>query len=78
MRNQDREIFERCKADGLHLGEWITVPDPWESDWPFAKRHPGKRCPPDLKLVEVLEMNRKAEEMMPRDEHSVENEDGVM
>ena len=44
---KDEEIFNALENDGLKLGEWITVPDPFEDDWPFTKRHPGARCPPE-------------------------------
>ncbi|KIK57847.1 hypothetical protein GYMLUDRAFT_246508 [Collybiopsis luxurians FD-317 M1] len=54
MREQDHALFERVTHDGLALGEWITIADPWEDDWPFYKRHPGKRCPPDPD-VEAIE-----------------------
>jgi hypothetical protein len=43
----DEEIFKALEADGLKLGEWITVPDPFEHQWPFARRYPGARCPPE-------------------------------
>jgi hypothetical protein len=44
---EDDKIFHALESDGLKLGEWVTVPDPFESDWPFAKRYPGARCPPE-------------------------------
>ncbi len=44
---EDDDIFNTLGNDGLKLGEWITVPDPFEKDWPFAKRYPGARCPPE-------------------------------
>ncbi len=43
----DEKIFNALESDGLKLGEWVTVPDPFESDWPFTKRYPGSRCPPE-------------------------------
>ncbi|KAE9408936.1 hypothetical protein BT96DRAFT_913621, partial [Gymnopus androsaceus JB14] len=61
MRDEDKELFARCKEDGLLLGEWITIPDPWEDDWPFAKRYPGRRCPPDPDIEEIEERTKKAE-----------------
>jgi len=48
-RKEDKELREMLAADGLEVGEWITIPDPWGVEWPFARRHPGKRCPPDLR-----------------------------
>jgi len=46
-KSQDDDFFNILGSDGLKLGEWITVPDPFEKDWPFAKRYPGARCPPE-------------------------------
>jgi len=43
----DEKILNALESDGLELGEWVTVPDPFESAWPFAKRYPGARCPPE-------------------------------
>jgi len=47
QKPNDEKIFNAMESDGLKLGEWVTVPDPFESDWPFAKRYPGARCPPE-------------------------------
>ena len=49
---QDQELFNTLKNDGLQLGEWVTVPDPFDNDWPFERRYPGARCPPELGLYD--------------------------
>ena len=46
----DEKIVELLAKDGLKLGEWVTIPDPFEDECPFVKRYPGKRCPPDPRL----------------------------
>jgi len=43
----DEEIFDALESDGLKLGEWVTVPDPFESEWPFRRRYLGASCPPE-------------------------------
>ncbi len=43
---KDDKISDPLEKDGLKLGEWITVPDPFEDEWPFWKRYPGARYPP--------------------------------
>jgi hypothetical protein len=43
----DDKILNALESDGLKLGEWVTVPDPFEKDWPFEKRYPGARYPPE-------------------------------
>ena len=43
----DDNISNALESDGLKLGEWVTVPDPFEDEWPFSKRYPGARCPPE-------------------------------
>ena len=51
-RPQDVARREAMVADGLELGQWLTVPDPWQDEWPFNVRHPGKRpAPEDLSLA---------------------------
>ena len=50
MNLADEKIIESLAKDGLKLGEWVTIPDPFEDEWPFAKRYPGKKCPPDPRL----------------------------
>jgi len=40
-------IVDWLERDGLKLGEWVTIPEPFEEVWPFRSRHLGKRCPPD-------------------------------
>ena len=47
MKCKDEKMVEALADDGLKVGEWVTVPDPFEDKWPFAKRYPGARCPPD-------------------------------
>jgi hypothetical protein len=48
MTEDDKKLRELLRQDGLEEElQWLTVPDPFESEWPFAKRHPGKRCAPD-------------------------------
>jgi hypothetical protein len=47
MRPKDEELLKQLQADGLIVEDWVTVPDPWEQEWPFALRYPGQRCPPD-------------------------------
>jgi len=54
----DDEIFNAMESDGLKLGEWVTVSDSFESDWPFAKRYPGPEHDPfktGLRLTTCLE-----------------------
>ncbi len=46
----DQDMVEWLKRDGLKLGDWVTIPDPFEDEWPFARRYPGSRCPPDPKI----------------------------
>ncbi len=48
----DQELFKTLEYDGLELGEWVTIPDPFENDWPFEKRYPGARYPPELDLYD--------------------------
>jgi len=43
---KDDKISNALEKDGLKLGEWVTVPDPFEDEWPFSKRYPGACCPP--------------------------------
>ncbi|KAF9457633.1 hypothetical protein BDZ94DRAFT_1240602 [Collybia nuda] len=42
MSTEDVRFRKLLEDDGL-VGEleWITVPDPFEEDWPFHKRYPG-------------------------------------
>ena len=47
-KSNDDEVFTAFEKDGLKFGEWVTVPDPYQEDWPFYKRHPGARCPPEI------------------------------
>ena len=47
-KSNDDEVFTALEKDGLKLGKWVTVPDPYQEDWPFYKRHPGARCPPEI------------------------------
>ena len=49
---RDQELWDELNNDGLKLGEWVTVPDPFENDWPFDKRYPGARYPPDPALYD--------------------------
>lgn len=49
---EDRKIFDALEGDGLKLGEWITIPDPYQEDWPFHKRYPGVPCPPETDELE--------------------------
>ena len=49
-KSKDEEIYTAFESDGLQLGEWVTVPDPYGADWPFYKRYPGARCPPEPPL----------------------------
>ncbi len=44
---KDEDVFKWLANDGLKLGEWITVPDPFQDEWPFERRHPGATFPPD-------------------------------
>lgn len=44
-------IAEFLAKDGLVLGVWVTVPDPWQDKWPFARRHPGRRPAPEPSLT---------------------------
>jgi hypothetical protein len=41
-RDEDIELRKRLADDGLVVDEWVTIPDPCEVEWPFARRHPGK------------------------------------
>lgn len=50
-RDKDIELRKKLALDGLEVGEWVTIPDPLEDEWPFARRHPGKRCPPDPEII---------------------------
>jgi hypothetical protein len=43
----DDKIINALESDGLKLGEWVTVPDPFEDEFPFSRRYPGARCPPE-------------------------------
>jgi len=43
----DDKISNALEKDGLKLGEWVTVPDPFEDEWPFEKRHPVALYPPE-------------------------------
>ncbi|KAJ7802417.1 hypothetical protein B0H14DRAFT_2892274, partial [Mycena olivaceomarginata] len=54
-RPQDVARREAMVADGLELGQWLTVPDPWQDEWPFYVRHPGKRpaMQADLHLARI-------------------------
>ena len=45
---EDQKVFEALEKDGLKLGEWITVPDPFEEEWPYERRYPGVPFPPDI------------------------------
>jgi len=49
-KSKDDEIFSAFESDGLKLGEWVTVPDPFGAEWPFYRRYPGVRCPPEPPL----------------------------
>jgi hypothetical protein len=49
---RDQQLFDQLNDDGLKLGEWVTVPDPFDNDWPFEKRYPGARYPPELDLYD--------------------------
>ena len=49
---KDQSVFKALESDGLVLGEWITVPDPFEEEWPFERRHPGALCPPETDELE--------------------------
>lgn len=62
MRDQDRQLHDELVQDGLLLGDWITIPDPWEDDWPFAKRHPNRRCPPDPELIAIEKRGKTVRE----------------
>jgi hypothetical protein len=45
MTKKDEKLREHLFQDGLKEElEWVTVPDPFETQWPFAKRFPGRRC----------------------------------
>jgi hypothetical protein len=45
---EDQSIVDALESDGLKLGEWVTVPDPFQEDWPFERRYPGAPCPPEI------------------------------
>ena len=49
-KSNDDKVFTAFEKDGLKLGEWVTVPDPYEEDWPFYKRHPDI-FPADLRIM---------------------------
>jgi len=50
-KSNDDEVFTALEKDGLKLGEWVTVPDPYQ---PFYKRHPGARCPPEIIPTRIM------------------------
>ena len=49
---EDQSVFNVLESDGLRLGEWITVPDPFEEKWPFERRYPGAPYPPETDDLE--------------------------
>ncbi len=49
---KDQSVYKALEGDGLVLGEWITVPDPFEEEWPFERRHPGAPYPPETDDLE--------------------------
>lgn len=57
QRPQDVARLEAMVADGLELDQWMTVPDPWQDEWPFYVRHPGKR--PALEDLSCLRPAKK-------------------
>jgi hypothetical protein len=61
MTEKDEKLRECLFQDGLKEElEWVTVPDLFETQWPFAKRFPGRRCPPDLLLESLPKQQQKA------------------
>lgn len=48
----DQSVFKALERDGLKLSEWVTVPDPFEEEWPFERRHPGALYPPETSNLE--------------------------
>ncbi|KAF5358843.1 hypothetical protein D9757_014246 [Collybiopsis confluens] len=57
MRDEDVTLVTRCNEDGLRIkiGDWMTVADPWEAEWPFYLRYPGQSCPQDPAIARMEE-----------------------
>ncbi|KAF5350183.1 hypothetical protein D9757_013077 [Collybiopsis confluens] len=57
MREEDMTLLTRCNEDGLKLeaGNWVTLADPWETEWPFYLRYPGRLCPQDPAIARMEE-----------------------
>lgn len=56
MRKENKYLEVRIREDGLITGDWITVADPWQDEWPFAKRHPRRTCPSDPEHLRIIKV----------------------